>query len=123
MLTMLCLLLLAASAQATPLQPNVRQLLQQAEKPAVPYIPARAGWDGPEMTLPSAANSAATVPAGYHLADVLDRAASARAMRHMLLAIAIPDPRALAGFGLLILLLRKLRQSRETPQQPQAQPA
>jgi hypothetical protein len=121
MLATLCLLLLAASAQATPLQPNVRQLLQQAEKPAAPYVPARAGWDGPEMTTPSAANSAA--PAGFQLADVLDRAASARAMRNTLLALAIPDPRALAGFGLLILLLRKLRQLRETPPQPQAQPA
>jgi len=75
------------------------------------------------MTIPSAANSAATVPAGYHLADVLDRAANARAMRNTLLALAIPDPKAMAGFGVLILLLRKLRQSRETPQQPQAQPA
>jgi hypothetical protein len=123
MLATLCLLVLASSAQATPLQPNVLQLLQQAEKPAVPYVPARAGWDGPEMTTPSAANSAATVPAGFHLADVLDRAASARAVRNTWLALAIPDPRALAGFGILILLLRKLRQLRETPPQPQAQPA
>jgi hypothetical protein len=29
----------------------------------------------------------------------------------------------LAGFGILILLMRKLRQLRETPPQPQAQPA
>lgn len=123
MLATLCLLVMAASAQATPLQPNVRQLLQQAEKPAAPYIPARAGWDGPEMTVASAANSAATVPAGYPLADILDRAANARAMRKTLLALAIPDPKAMAGFGVLILLLRKLRQLRENPQQPQTQPA
>jgi hypothetical protein len=103
LLAAMCLLFCAVAAQATPIQPDVRKLLSQPEKAntSVEFIPARAGWEGPEMTKGDVAQNPTL--------EVLGPAASARAARRSLSTAAIPDPRALAAVVLVILLLRRLR--------------
>jgi hypothetical protein len=100
---------------ATPIKPNLKKLLAQPAPKKPAYIPARAGWDGPEQRTPE--------PNLY--TQRYAPQASARAMKASLLAAAIPDWRAVLGVVLVIFLLRRLRRASpaETPashQQPQA---
>ncbi len=95
-----------AKAYATPIRPDVRQLVQQPQGPPAKFEPARAGWKGPETT------TAAALPME------LTREAQIRAVRHALWAVLTPDPKALAAIVVLILLLRKLRMDKDRQERP-----
>ena len=94
--------LAAGHAHASPIQPDIRRLVEEPQGPPQKFEPARAGWNGPESASPT----------GGSTRELL-QAAQVRAV-HRTLALAVtPDPKALAGIFLLIVLLRKLRTSRE----------
>ena len=117
MLATLGFMLIAASrAEATPLGLDLEKIVDQAQKPAQRFAPARAGWDGPMMTT----QKQATTPA---FSQMLDEAALTQAMRAQIEAIAIPDPRVLVGLATLILLLRKWREMRQPVPRQVPQPA
>ena len=102
-LATLCFMLLAASAaEATPVDAKLPQMVKDALRPQVPYIPARAGWDGPMVKNPAVAQ--------MNVAAMLAEANHMRAMREALREAAIPDPRIAGGLVALIFLLRELRQ-------------
>ncbi len=89
-------------ADATPIRPDVKKLLAQPQESAAStdYVPARAGWDGPETPKLQFTDNATL--------DILSPAATARHARKSLLMAAIPDLRALAAVLLAILLLRRM---------------
>src|SRR5438477_9707119 len=102
-LATLCFMLLAASAaDATPVDAKLPQMVKDALRPETPYIPARAGWDGP-----MAKNSAM---AQMNVTQMLAEANHMRAMREAIREAAIPDPRIAGGLLAVIFLLRELRQ-------------
>lgn len=88
------------SAGATPIPPDVRKLAEQPQEAPPKLEPARAGWNGPETSATSSLMSAA-------------QAAHVRAVRRALAIVVTPDPRALAAILAMILLLRKVRATRE----------
>ena len=114
--SLLVLLLTALPSRATPIKPTAEQLLQQQQQPVMPYIPAQAGWNGP------ATQSQADLE-GFNTEEILRNAELARQHRAILMQVAIPDPRVLLAFALIILLLRKLRALREAGSIPAPQPA
>jgi hypothetical protein len=87
-------------SSATPIKVDLKRLLDQAEN-ARPYeyMPARAGWNGPEKA-PSQA-------------PPLDRVADTET-RQWLVRLAIPDPRMLIAFAAAIFGLRIIRRGRES---------
>jgi hypothetical protein len=91
----------AVRAHATPLQPDVRRMAKLAAQPQPHFVPARAGWDGPEQPRNAAPD-----------ADPYAVVMAQRAARASLVAAAIPDWRAVFLFAAAILLLRWLRHSR-----------
>jgi len=93
----------AARANATPMKPDIDQMIRLAEQPQRQFALARAGWNGPE-TQPNAAGAKLN-PALALYAPQSD----ARANRASLAALAFPDPRALAAVAGCILLLRRAR--------------
>jgi hypothetical protein len=96
----LCIFLSAIDAQATPIRPDIKKLVAQPQQDsAAQFMPARAGWEGPEM----ARNGRLDNPA------LEDSAAATRAWRAALMAAATPDPGAILGILALIFLLRVLR--------------
>jgi hypothetical protein len=100
--------LVAVACHATPIKPDLKKLLAQPVPKAPVYIPARAGWDGPEQKPPQ--ESIYFQRYGPQ--------ASARAMRANLLAAAVPDWRTVLGLVALIFLLRRLRKA--SPEQHDA---
>ncbi len=105
------LFLAAVNAHATPIRPDIRKIVSQAPKDtSADSMPARAGWDGPEMP-------AKTSGIGMDNAGGL-----ARADRAELLAAATPDPRAVLGIAAVIFLLRLLKQQDEKRAKPVAIP-
>ncbi|HZR29251.1 MAG TPA: hypothetical protein VFA71_10735 [Terriglobales bacterium] len=109
----------ALNVVATPIQPSVQQLLNEAQQPAMPYVPAQAGWNGPMIeSQPNPANFAV-----FDTSQILHDAELARARRQILLQVATPDPRVLLAFGAIIFLLRKMRSLRESPGVPAPHPA
>jgi len=106
--TMFLLFAALSQAHATPIQPDIRQLVQQPQGPPPRFEPARAGWNGPESTPPSVA--------GLQLE--LTAAGRAQIARQALHLVMIPDPRALAAILASIVLLRKLRSLRDARLQP-----
>ena len=90
--------LCATFAHATPIKPDLKKLLAQPAPRKQEYIPARAGWDGPELRMTN--TEIGYVPE-----------ASNRAARASLLAAAVPDWRAALAIILVILLLRRLRKA------------
>ncbi len=95
------LLSLTGSAAATPIRPDLQKILAQQQEAAMQFVPARAGWQGPEMTTPTPETNPGIA--------VLQESSAAKAARASLIAAAIPDPRVVALIGLTILLLRRLR--------------
>jgi hypothetical protein len=84
---------------ATPIRPTAKQILQDAKEPAADFIPARAGWNGPETQSASMVN------------PVLERfrpEAQREATRQALLAMAMPDWRIWTLLALIIIGLRLL---------------
>ena len=97
-----CAVFLAAvDAEATPIRPDIRKNANQPQQDEQ-AIPARAGWDGPEM--------AEAQPPSLYASTVLSGERLARARREELIAAATPDPRAILGIAAAIFLLRLLRQ-------------
>src|SRR3954471_6945771 len=97
--------LFALNSFAIPVKPNLEKILKQQEQRARPYEPARADWDGPEMVR---AQDASPNP----VYEAYGPASTARAIRASLRAAATPDPAAILGIGMLILLLRLARHQR-----------
>src|SRR5437899_5155432 len=94
--------LFGVSAYALPVKPNLEKILKQQEQPARQYEPARAGWDGPEMVRPQEGSP-------NPVYETYGPASNVRAIRAALRAAAIPDPVAMLGLGMLILLWRLAR--------------
>jgi Flp pilus assembly protein TadB len=99
--------LASIDAEATPIRPDIRKLVEQPQQDSTARsMPARAGWDGPEM--PTARQAGAN-PSLEAVAGV----ALARAERAELINAATPDPRAILGIIALIFLLRLLRKQEQ----------
>src|SRR3954469_4414 len=100
-----------AVAFALPMKPDMKVLLDEAKRPPRRYIPARAGWNGPEE------KSGAVVPNPVY--DELRREPSPAEIRQQMLAVAVPDWRVLLVLGVLIsfsrLALRSKRQRSLAP--------
>lgn len=103
----LVLLALAIPAVATPKRPDLKKLLSQPHAKPDAYVPARAGWDGPEQNQKSAAY--------FQQLTALD---SAQANRSTLFNILIPDWRVLISLLASIFVLRYLKKT--TPEASQA---
>jgi hypothetical protein len=99
-------------AQAMPIRPDLQKLLAQPQEATSQFAPARAGWQGPEISR--------TEPQRGPAATLLDQSATAKSMRATLVAAAIPDPRLLLLVVLAIFALRRLRQHQRP--QPEAVP-
>ena len=102
LLSLLLFLLPCIPAGADSVEPDLRRLIREAEKPKVYYGPARVGWNGPEKPLAGAASN----PVYESL-----RLDSPAAIRRELKAVLIPDWQMLLAFTALILGLRMLRSS------------
>jgi hypothetical protein len=90
---------LAATASATPIHPTPKQILKDARPAGEGFIPARAGWNGPENKKVSSINP---------MMQRFEPSAQARANRESLTALLLPDPRLWAFLILLIVGLRML---------------
>jgi hypothetical protein len=100
----LFILLAALEAQATPIRPDIREILSQPQEDnTARFLPARAGWDGPEMRI-------GQQDAGI---ESLNADRLRQAERAEWIAAATPDPRTILGIVALIFLLRLLRQQDE----------
>lgn len=96
-----CLVVLPAkNSHATPIKPDVREVLSKPTPQPNAFPPARAGWDGPELTR--------TSPMANATYDQLGPSGTARQVRESLMSAFIPDYRALAGITLVIMLLRRI---------------
>ena len=87
------------SASATPIHPTPRQILRDARPAGEGFMPARAGWNGPESKKVSSINP---------LLRRVQPAAQARANRESLAAILLPSPPLWAFLISLIVALRML---------------
>jgi len=97
---------LEVEANATPVRPDMQKLLADPQETATQFAPARAGWQGPEMSL--------TVPPTTRA--LLDQSGAAQRVRASLLAAMIPDFRLVLLIGFAIVLLRLLwRPARKAP--------
>ena len=102
------ILVLAAVAAATPIQPDLEKLLSKPRSEQEWFEPARAGWDGPETESSGFSRSALAL-------RNFGPAETARAARASFLAAAVPDPRIWACVCVLILLLRRLKRATPKP--------
>jgi hypothetical protein len=102
------ILVLAAAAAATPIQPDLEKLLSKPHSEQEWFEPARAGWDGPETESSGFSRSAFALRS-------FGPAETARAARASFLAAAVPDPRIWACVCMLILLLRRLKRATPKP--------
>jgi hypothetical protein len=98
---------LGATAHASPIRPDIKKLLSQPPVPMPQYVPARAGWNGPEIA------TSRTAPNPTF--ESLSPAASDRELRATLFATMMPDLRILALLALVILLLRRIRKHPQLP--------
>jgi hypothetical protein len=97
-------LVLIGQAWAFPMQPNIKVLLDKAKQPRPHYVPARAGWNGPEE------KSADAIPNPTY--DELRREPSAAEIRQQLLATAVPDWRVCLAILTMIVTLRMTKRIR-----------
>ncbi len=102
-LAMFCLIAFGTKAHATPVKPDIHQILAQPQTPPQPFPPARAGWKGPE-TPPS------PKVAPNPMLETFGAAARKREIQRELLDAAIPDPRVVVIILTAILVLRRVRQ-------------
>jgi hypothetical protein len=107
-LALAALFTLGASAMsfAVPVKPDLDKILRQQEQRNRQFEPAQAGWNGPEMPRPQDA-------APNVVLETYGPAATARAVRASLATAAVPDPKAVIAIGLLIVLMRIMRQAQE----------
>jgi hypothetical protein len=104
---LLLLLAFAIPAVATPKRPDLKKLLSQPQTRPEPYVPARAGWDGPEQS-----------PKSVAYLQQLTALDSSQANRATLFNILIPDWRVILSLMATIFVLRYLKKT--TPEVPQA---
>jgi hypothetical protein len=110
LMTALALLLLTViKAEASPIKPDIDKVLAQPASQPDRFAPARAGWDGPEMT--------ESKPLNLTL-EQIGPSATERDIRAGLVGAFVPDYRALAVIGLIILLLRRIRTARHVATAP-----
>lgn len=98
---------LGATSHASPIRPDLKKLLSQPIEQMPQYVPARAGWNGPEISTARLAPNPTF--------ESLSPAASARELRATLFATMMPDLRILALLALVILLLRRIRKHERKP--------
>jgi hypothetical protein len=91
-------------AWAFPMKPDIKLLLDQAKQPRQHYVPARAGWNGPEEKASDAAPNATY--------DQLRREATPAELKQQLIAAAIPDWRIVLALMVMILGLRTMMRPR-----------
>jgi hypothetical protein len=96
---LLVMLLSVPAAFATPVEPDMKELLSEPPPPASQFAPARAGWYATETSR----------PAPNLELESFTAASTARAAKAALKAAAVPHPLALAGVLGMIFLLRRLR--------------
>lgn len=97
------LLTLGVPAGAESIDPDLPRLIREAQRPAVHYGPARAGWNDP--VAPAAANANATFESL--------RWDTPQAIRAELKSVVVPPWQALAACAALIFGLRRFRAVRE----------
>lgn len=110
-------MLAAVDLQATPVEPDIQKLAEEAQQPRPFFIPSRVGWNGSEM----ARDGRASGNVEASMSPIL-QAQRERQMRATLGGILIPEPSAILGLAGIIFLLRKLRSLREQQPAPQRQP-
>ncbi len=103
------LFIAVVQSQATPIRPDLKQVLAEAAADHTEFPLARAGWHGPEAQQPPQTAPNPTL-------ERLGPAGSTRAARASLLAAFVPDYRAVAGILLVILLLRRIRRAQAKQQ-------
>jgi hypothetical protein len=89
--------------RATPITPTAQELLKEAQRPPIRYIPARVGWGIGK-------------PTPIHVNLVLEQygpQATVRAVRSSLKAALTPDPLAMASLLFCAFALRFMRIRRE----------
>ena len=100
------LLALAATlpASATPKRLDLKKLLSQPQQKRQEFVPARAGWDGPEQVVK---------PNAY----VQHMEANSRDVAAEWMALLIPDWRIALLLGVAIIGLRQFRRTTPEPQE------
>jgi len=96
LMTLMCML--ALPAWGLPLQPNIKLLLDEANRTPARYVPARAGWNGPEEKPARAA-----INPGY---ERLMHESSPAEVRQQLFNAAVPDWRVLLLIATVVITLR-----------------
>lgn len=94
---------------ATPIKPTPKQVLKDIQKPGQKFIPARAGWNGPEDQAATTMNP---------LMERFRPEAQIAANRAALVAIATPDMRIWVLLVMIIFSLRLLRGKMEPRPKP-----
>ena len=107
----------AVNLQATPIEPDIQKLAEEAQQPRPFFIPSRVGWNGSEM----ARDARTSGNLETSMSPIL-QAQRERQMRATLWGIVVPEPTAILGIAGIIFLLRKLRSLREEQPAPQRQP-
>jgi hypothetical protein len=100
----LIILIFAAPLSASPIRPTAKQILRDARPAGQNFIPARAGWNGPESQTAKSVNP---------LMQRFQPGAQADANRESLLALVLPDPRLWSMLLGVIVALRLLHQRAE----------
>jgi hypothetical protein len=97
------LMSIAPFANATPIEPTAKQLIQELQRPPVVFVPARVGWNAPQKPAP-------------HFSLTLEQygpQATARAVRASLKAALTPDPLSMGALLFCALALRWMRVRKE----------
>jgi hypothetical protein len=97
-------------AFALPMKPDIQVLLKEAQRPQEHFVPARAGWNGPEE------KSAGAVPNLTY--DALRAEPTPAEMQQRFFALALPDWRILTVICGLIFAMRMLKTSQRRPLAP-----
>jgi len=95
-------------ANATPIEPTAKQILKEMQRPQIPFVPARVGWESAQPAV--------------HFNLTLEQygpQATARAVRASLLAVLMPDPMVAASLLFCIFALRWIRMRKQTTAEPQ----
>jgi hypothetical protein len=87
------------------MKPDIKVLLKEAQRPHERFVPARAGWNGPE-------EKSASVTPNLTYEAMLAEPTPAE-MRQQFFALALPDWRVLAGIVILIATMRVSKQTKQ----------
>jgi hypothetical protein len=113
MLGIVVLLATAANVTATPIEPTAKELIQELQRPAVKFVPARVGWNTQERT---------TVPFNPTF-EQYGPQATVRAVRASLKAALTPDPVAMGALFFCAFALRWMRMRSDRTQEAESSPA